>query len=229
MGATPMKAFANGSPFEPSLDEFRAAMRELAGAVSVISCGQDERRTGFTATSVSSLSLEPPTLIISVNRASSSWPVLREAPSFGVNILSTSHRDLAHRFDELKRGLGIATNVLTVRLKRLTDAGILERRAYQEHPPRFEYTATAKGRDLYPVLIALLQWGDRYMRDASDPSDAPPRVVVHDTCGHAIRPAFSCPHCRSEVSAQNARTVARAELPRELRNARSARAPRRKT
>jgi DNA-binding HxlR family transcriptional regulator len=135
----------------------------------------------------------------------------------------------AHRFDELKSGLGIATNVLTVRLKRLTDAGILERRAYQEHPPRFEYTATAKGRDLYPVLIALLQWGDRYMRDASDPSDAPPRVVVHDTCGHAIRPAFSCPHCRSEVSAQNARTVARAELPRELRNARSARAPRRKT
>jgi flavin reductase (DIM6/NTAB) family NADH-FMN oxidoreductase RutF len=98
MGATPMKAFANGSPLEPSLDEFRAAMRELAGAVSVISCGQGERRTGFTATSVSSLSLEPPTLIISVNRASSSWPVLREAPSFGVNILSTSHRDLAHRF-----------------------------------------------------------------------------------------------------------------------------------
>ncbi len=133
----------------------------------------------------------------------------------------------AHRFDELKSGLGIATNVLTVRLKRLTDAGILERRAYQEHPPRFEYTVTAKGRDLYPVLIALLQWGDRYMRDESDPSDAPPRVVVHDTCGHAIQPAFSCPHCRSEVSAQNARTVARADLPRELRNARSARAPRR--
>lgn len=134
----------------------------------------------------------------------------------------------AQRFDELKRGLDIATNVLTVRLRRLVDAGILERRAYQEHPPRFEYAVTAKGRDLYPVLIALLQWGDRYMRDPSDPADAPPRVVVHDACGHAIEPAFTCPHCRSEVSAQNARTVPRAELSRELRNARGARASRRR-
>jgi DNA-binding HxlR family transcriptional regulator len=122
----------------------------------------------------------------------------------------------AHRFDELKSGLGIATNVLTVRLKRLTDAGILERRAYQEHPPRFEYTATAKGRDLYPVLIALLQYGDRHLRG----SDAPPRVLVHDTCGKATQPEFVCPHCRSEVSAKNARTVPRAELSRALRNAR---------
>lgn len=122
----------------------------------------------------------------------------------------------AHRFDELKSGLGIATNVLTVRLKRLTDAGILERRAYQEHPPRFEYTASAKGRDLYPVLIALLQYGDRHLRG----SDAPPRVLVHDTCGKATQPEFVCPHCRSEVSAKNARTVPRAELPRALRNAR---------
>jgi flavin reductase (DIM6/NTAB) family NADH-FMN oxidoreductase RutF len=83
---------------EPSSDEFRAAMRELAGAVSVISCGQGERRTGFTATSVASLCLEPPTLIVCANRSSSSWPALRNARSFGVNVLSASHRDLAHRF-----------------------------------------------------------------------------------------------------------------------------------
>ena len=54
--------------------------------------------------------------------------------------------------------------MLTLRLKRLTDAGILERRAYQEHPPRFEYALTEKGRDLYPVLIVLMQWGDRHLR-----------------------------------------------------------------
>jgi flavin reductase (DIM6/NTAB) family NADH-FMN oxidoreductase RutF len=83
---------------EPSPDEFRVAMRELAGAVSIISCGEGERRTGFTATSVSSLCLEPPTLIVCVNRSSSSWPVLRESRRFGVNILSASHRDVAHRF-----------------------------------------------------------------------------------------------------------------------------------
>lgn len=116
----------------------------------------------------------------------------------------------ARRFDELKSGLGIATNVLTVRLKRLTDAGILERHAYQAHPPRFEYAVTAKGRDLYPVLIALLQWGDRHTRDTSDPSDAPPRVIVHDTCGKTTQPVFMCPHCSTEVSGRNARTVPRA-------------------
>ena len=119
----------------------------------------------------------------------------------------------AHRFDELKRGLDIATNVLTARLKRLTDAGILERRAYQEHPPRFDYAITDKGRDLYPVLIALLQYGDRHLRG----SDDPPRVLVHDTCGNETQPAFICPHCRSEVSAHNARTVSRAERPRSVR------------
>jgi flavin reductase (DIM6/NTAB) family NADH-FMN oxidoreductase RutF len=73
-------------------------MRELAAAVSVISYGEGDRRAGFTATSVASLSLEPPTLIVCAHRSSSSWPTLREARSFGVNILSASHRDLADRF-----------------------------------------------------------------------------------------------------------------------------------
>jgi flavin reductase (DIM6/NTAB) family NADH-FMN oxidoreductase RutF len=86
------------APPTESRDEFRAAMRELAGAVSIISAGQGERRAGFVATSVSSLSADPPTLIVCVNRASSSWPTLREAASFGVNVLSASHRELAHRF-----------------------------------------------------------------------------------------------------------------------------------
>ncbi|WP_158815860.1 flavin reductase family protein [Methylocapsa sp. S129] len=101
MGATLKNAFVNGSsatPFETPREEFRAAMRELAGAVSVISCGEGERRVGFTATSVSSLSADPPTLILCINRASSSWPTLRAARSFGVNVLSASHRELAHRF-----------------------------------------------------------------------------------------------------------------------------------
>jgi flavin reductase (DIM6/NTAB) family NADH-FMN oxidoreductase RutF len=79
-------------------DEFRAGMRELAGAVAIVTCGQGAARAGFSATSVSSLSLEPPTLIVCVNRASSSWPKLRAARSFGVNVLSSAHAGLAHRF-----------------------------------------------------------------------------------------------------------------------------------
>jgi flavin reductase (DIM6/NTAB) family NADH-FMN oxidoreductase RutF len=101
MGATSAKSFANlsvATRAEPLREEFRGAMRELAGGVSVISCASGERRTGFAATSVSSFSLEPPTLLVCVNRASSSWPLLREATRFGVNVLSASHRELAHRF-----------------------------------------------------------------------------------------------------------------------------------
>lgn len=120
------------------------------------------------------------------------------------------------RFDEIRANLGIATNVLTLRLKRLTDAGILERRAYQEHPPRFEYTPTEKGRDLYAVLVVLLQFGDRHLRG----SEPPPRVLIHDVCGKASEPALVCPHCRTEVTARNARTVPRRELPRALEAAR---------
>jgi DNA-binding HxlR family transcriptional regulator len=110
------------------------------------------------------------------------------------------------RFDDLAESLEIATNVLALRLKRLTAEGILERIAYQDRPPRYEYAITAKGRDLYPVLLALLQYGDRHLRGA----EPPPRVVVHDTCGRAIEPEFVCPHCRSAVSAENTRTMRRA-------------------
>ena len=79
-------------------DEFRAGMRELAAAVTIVTCGQGAARAGFSATAVSSLSLEPPTLIVCANRASSSWPTLRAARSFGVNVLSSAHAGLAHRF-----------------------------------------------------------------------------------------------------------------------------------
>jgi DNA-binding HxlR family transcriptional regulator len=66
------------------------------------------------------------------------------------------------RFDELQASLGIATNVLTARLKRLTDAGIMKRTRYQRHPVRYEYELTEKGRALSPILFSLMQWGDRF-------------------------------------------------------------------
>jgi flavin reductase (DIM6/NTAB) family NADH-FMN oxidoreductase RutF len=77
---------------------FRGAMRHLAGGVSVITVGRDDDITGMTVTSVSSLSIEPPTLIISVNLKSSSWPLLGRYGAFGVNILSASQSGIAERF-----------------------------------------------------------------------------------------------------------------------------------
>jgi DNA-binding HxlR family transcriptional regulator len=75
------------------------------------------------------------------------------------------------RFDELQESLGIARNVLTDRLHRLTDEGILERVRYSERPERYEYRLTTKGRDLNVALTALRQWGDAYL------SEKPPMLL----------------------------------------------------
>jgi flavin reductase (DIM6/NTAB) family NADH-FMN oxidoreductase RutF len=77
---------------------FRSAMRHLAGGVSVITVGRGVDITGMTVTSVSSLSVEPPTLIVSINRESSSWPLLKRYSAFGVNILTADQLDIAERF-----------------------------------------------------------------------------------------------------------------------------------
>jgi flavin reductase (DIM6/NTAB) family NADH-FMN oxidoreductase RutF len=81
-----------------SPSHFRGAMRALAGGVSVITVGRGNDISGMTVTSVSSLSVEPPTLIVSVNRQSSSWPLLQLHGAFGVNILTAEQLDIAERF-----------------------------------------------------------------------------------------------------------------------------------
>jgi flavin reductase (DIM6/NTAB) family NADH-FMN oxidoreductase RutF len=81
-----------------SPDHFRGAMRHLAGGVSVITAGRGKEITGMTVTSVSSLSVDPPTLIVSINRESSSWPLIKRYGCFGVNILNADQLDVAERF-----------------------------------------------------------------------------------------------------------------------------------
>jgi HxlR-like helix-turn-helix len=77
--------------------------------------------------------------------------------------------------------------------------GILERRRYSEHPPRYEYQLTEKGLALFPVIAALTHWGDTW---AARPG-GPPVVLVHDTCGNVTQPVLTCPHCHGEVSPGN--------------------------
>jgi DNA-binding HxlR family transcriptional regulator len=98
------------------------------------------------------------------------------------------------RFDEFQSRLGIARNVLTQRLGKLVDAGVLERRPYQDKPPRHEYVLTDRGRDLWPVLNAMRQWGDRHAAP-----DGAPVKVVHTSCGHAAELALTCSHCGERV------------------------------
>lgn len=83
---------------EASKGDFRGAMRQLTGGVSVITAGRGKDISGMTVTSVSSLSLDPPALIVSINRGASSWPLLKRYGFFGVNILTSDQIDIAERF-----------------------------------------------------------------------------------------------------------------------------------
>ena len=117
------------------------------------------------------------------------------------------------RFDDFQTRLGISRNVLAQRLATLVAAGVLERRRYQERPPRHEYVLTAKGHDLWPVLNAMRQWGDRHAAPAG-----PPLVVVHRACGHKADLVLACSHCGERVGHRDVRVRAgrgarRAALP----------------
>jgi len=95
----------------------------------------------------------------------------------------------ARRFEDFK-ATGIADNILSARLRRLVDEGILERVRYQERPDRFEYVPTEKGLALRTVVQALRGWGKRW----TSGEDASP-MPVHAECGHEAALGFQCPHC----------------------------------
>lgn len=107
------------------------------------------------------------------------------------------------RFGEVQASLGIARNILSARLERLVEEDILERRAYQESPPRYEYFLTEKGLDLWPALIALLHWGDRY----SPSPDGPRRLIVHKECGGTVSERGICESCGKVLHARDAKQM----------------------
>jgi DNA-binding HxlR family transcriptional regulator len=100
------------------------------------------------------------------------------------------------RFEDFQRDLGVARNVLTDRLGRLVDEGILKREQYQERPARFEYRLTEKGLALWPVMMTLMQWGDAYYAGP----DGPPVVVRHRDCGGEVTDHLKCAKCGAELT-----------------------------
>ncbi len=109
------------------------------------------------------------------------------------------------RFEDFQRSLGVARNVLQSRLERLVEHGVLERRRYQERPERFEYRLTAKGRDLFPVLVALMQWGDRYLAD----DGVPPLALEHRGCGSPVHLGLVCDEGHELTGARDVHPVPR--------------------
>jgi DNA-binding HxlR family transcriptional regulator len=102
------------------------------------------------------------------------------------------------RFEQFQASLGIARNVLTERLNRLVDEGILERVRYQERPTRYEYRLTGKGGELGTAVIALLQWGDRHLAGEA----GPPRLVEHAECGGKAVAQLVCDKCGEAIGSQ---------------------------
>ncbi|MCO5997439.1 winged helix-turn-helix transcriptional regulator [Actinoallomurus rhizosphaericola] len=94
------------------------------------------------------------------------------------------------RFDDFQADLGVARNVLTDRLSRLCDEGILRRHRYQERPDRYEYRLTRKGVGLWPAMMSLLLWGDQHYAE-----DGSPVVLTHRGCTGRLTPALTCSEC----------------------------------
>jgi DNA-binding HxlR family transcriptional regulator len=106
------------------------------------------------------------------------------------------------RFDALQERLGIARNVLTDRLRTLVDAGVVERHRYQDNPERFDYRLTDKGRDLWLVVTAMREWGDRWAAPGG-----PPIEMEHRSCGHVASVVPTCSACGEVLQRGDLRMV----------------------
>lgn len=102
------------------------------------------------------------------------------------------------RFDDFEARLGIARRVLSDRLAHLVKEGVLRKDAYQERPARFEYRLTEKGLALYPAILSLVHWGDRFYADEG----GPPVIHTHKACGHDFRSVLTCSECGDAVDAR---------------------------
>lgn len=105
-----------------------------------------------------------------------------------------------HRFARIAGFTGASRDILADRLRKLEAAGVVERRQYSEHPPRYEYHLTEAGRELFPVLVSMREWGEKWaMPD--------PVLSLHHTCGHRPDVRTVCSHCGEEVTRENLHPV----------------------
>ncbi|MEP4377703.1 MAG: winged helix-turn-helix transcriptional regulator [Alphaproteobacteria bacterium] len=118
----------------------------------------------------------------------------------------------SRRFDDLRSQTGASPHTLSQRLKRLEGAGILRREAYSEHPPRYEYRLTAMGRDLWPIIIAIKQWGDKWFE-----GDTTHVEITHKDCGATVTPRMTCPDCGAPMHAHDSEPRLSTEYENERR------------
>lgn len=128
---------------------------------------------------------EPSSIAAALDIVGDRWTIL---------ILRDAFRGI-RRFDELRRDLDIPRAVLADRLRRLVEHGVLIKRPYQDRPARYEYRLTRMGLELSPILVALMQWGDRWLTVGG-----PPVLLVHEPCGTEVDLEFHCWTCNEDFS-----------------------------
>lgn len=99
------------------------------------------------------------------------------------------------RFSEFQQALSIAPNILTDRLNKLVELGVLDQRQYQNKPARWEYRLSEQGRDLFPLILELVRWGDRWLAGA----EGPPRIIHHKPCGQPLEAVIKCDQCHDTI------------------------------
>ena len=104
-----------------------------------------------------------------------------------------------HRFNAIQEFWNIAPNILSDRLSRLWDLGILDQKIYQKNPPRYEYHLTEKGKDLYPTLLTLMHWGDRWFSK----THGVPHYMTHAACGAKFIQTIRCDQCKGPINYYN--------------------------
>ncbi len=106
------------------------------------------------------------------------------------------------RFDDFQERLGIGRPILADRLKKLVDAFVLTKVAYQNNPTRYEYRLTPKGLDLYPIIMSIVHWGDTHMAGKK----GRPLLHHHKTCNHQFDPVMVCSECAEPLDPREVRT-----------------------
>jgi DNA-binding HxlR family transcriptional regulator len=106
------------------------------------------------------------------------------------------------RFDDFQERLGISRNVLNQRLDHLVQAGVLVKVPYREHPPRHDYRLTDKGRDLWPVITTMRQWGDKHAAP-----DGSPLQLIHKDCGEISHALLTCSTCGKTIGPKDVRAI----------------------
>lgn len=101
------------------------------------------------------------------------------------------------RFDDLLGHLGISRNILTDRLNSLVDKGVLKRARYQTRPARYEYRLTEKGLDLFPILLLMMRWGDKWLAGEA----GVPVSITHKDCANHTIPVVMCSECAEPLIA----------------------------